>query len=114
MDKALPVPPVMHRSGSRPAQAWSAMGTGAIPFRPLRAGERRSERPALFSGRSERRSRCGQGGLTLALLMLGIFADNHHAALALDDLALFADGLHRRTDFHRCYLLKGINSCCAT
>ena len=32
--------------------------------------------------------------------MLGIFANNHHAALALDDLALFADRLHRRTDFH--------------
>ena len=40
------------------------------------------------------------GGLALALLMLGVFADHHHAALALDDLALFADGLHRRTDFH--------------
>ena len=36
----------------------------------------------------------------LALLMLGIFANNHHAALALDDLALFANGLYRRTDFH--------------
>ena len=43
---------------------------------------------------------CSKGGLALALLMLGVFADNHHAALALDDLALFADGLHRRTDFH--------------
>ena len=48
---------------------------------------------------SQRRSQ-RKGGLTLALLMLGIFANNHHAALALDDLALFADGLHRRTDFH--------------
>ena len=41
-----------------------------------------------------------QGGLTLALLMLGVLADNHHAALALDDLAFFADRFHRRTDFH--------------
>ena len=36
----------------------------------------------------------------LLLLMLGIFADNHHAALALDDLAFFADGFHGRSYFH--------------
>ena len=41
-----------------------------------------------------------KGGLALTLLMLGVFADNHDAALALDDLALFANGLHGRTDFH--------------
>ena len=32
--------------------------------------------------------------------MLGVFADNHHAALALDDLALFANGLNGRSYFH--------------
>lgn len=37
--------------------------------------------------------------------MLGILANNHNAALALDDLALFADRLHRRTNFHRYTLL---------
>ena len=30
--------------------------------------------------------------LALALLMLGVLADDHHAAFAADDLALFADG----------------------
>ena len=41
----------------------------------------------------------------LLLLMLGIFADNHHAAFALDDLAFFTDRLNRRTNFHVLYLL---------
>ena len=36
----------------------------------------------------------------LALLMLGVLADDHHAAFAADDLALFADGLHGRLDLH--------------
>ena len=39
-------------------------------------------------------------GLTLALLVLGVLADNHNAALALDDLALLAHGLNGRSDFH--------------
>ena len=39
-------------------------------------------------------------GLALTLLVLGVFADDHDAALALDDLALFADGLDRRTNLH--------------
>ena len=38
--------------------------------------------------------------LTLALLVLGVLADNHDFALALDDLALLAHGLHGRSDFH--------------
>ena len=38
--------------------------------------------------------------LTLALLVLGVLADDHDAALALDDLALLAHGLNRRSDFH--------------
>ena len=36
----------------------------------------------------------------LLLLMLGVFADNHDAAFALDDLALFANGFHTRSYFH--------------
>ena len=39
--------------------------------------------------------------LTLLLLVLGILADDHDAALAFDDLALLADLFHRRSDFHR-------------
>ena len=38
--------------------------------------------------------------LALTLLMLGILADHHDFALALDDLALLAHGLHGRSDFH--------------
>ena len=54
------------------------------------------------------------GGLALTLLVLRIFADNHHATLALDDLALFTDGLYRRTDFHDVTSSGSVNSCCAT
>ena len=32
--------------------------------------------------------------------MLRVFANNHNTALALDDLALFAHGLHGRSYFH--------------
>ena len=32
--------------------------------------------------------------------MLGVLADNHDAAFALDDLALFANGFHTRSYFH--------------
>ena len=38
--------------------------------------------------------------LALLLLVLGILANDHDAALALDDLALFADRLDRRTNLH--------------
>ena len=43
--------------------------------------------------------------LTLSLLVLGIFANDHDSALALDDLALLAHGLDRRSDFHDSNLL---------
>ena len=43
--------------------------------------------------------------LTLALLVLGVLADNHNLTLALDDLALLAHGLNGRSDFHLFYLL---------
>ena len=36
----------------------------------------------------------------LLLLVLGILADNHDLALAANDLALFADRLHGRTNLH--------------
>ena len=32
--------------------------------------------------------------------MLGVLTDNHDSALALDDLAFFAHGLHGRSNFH--------------
>jgi hypothetical protein len=32
--------------------------------------------------------------------MLGVLADNHDAAFALDDLAFFANGFHTRSYFH--------------
>jgi len=38
--------------------------------------------------------------LALLLLMLGILANDHYTALALDDLALFAHGLYGRSHFH--------------
>jgi len=39
-------------------------------------------------------------GLTLTLLVLGILTDYHDLALALDDLALFANRFYRRSYFH--------------
>ena len=38
--------------------------------------------------------------LTLALLVLRILANDHDAALALDNLALIANLFDRRSDFH--------------
>ena len=38
--------------------------------------------------------------LALLLLVLGINADNHYAALAANDLALLADRLYRRSYLH--------------
>ena len=40
------------------------------------------------------------GASALLLLVLGILADHHDLAFALDNLALFADRLDRRPDFH--------------
>ena len=40
------------------------------------------------------------GSSALLLLVLGILANDHDAALALDDLALLADGLDGRSHFH--------------
>ena len=42
--------------------------------------------------------------------MLGVLADDHHATLALDDLALLADFLHRRSDFHKEYLPRAVRT----
>ena len=41
----------------------------------------------------------------LTLLMLRVFTNDHDFALALNDLALFANGLDGRSDFHWKYLL---------
>lgn len=38
--------------------------------------------------------------LALLLLVLGVLANDHYAALTFDNLALFADGLYTRSDFH--------------
>jgi hypothetical protein len=38
--------------------------------------------------------------LALPLLVLRVLADDHHAALAANDLALFAHGLDGRSNFH--------------
>ena len=38
--------------------------------------------------------------LALTLLVLGVFANNHYAAMAFDNFALFAHGLHGRSYFH--------------
>ena len=38
--------------------------------------------------------------LALLLLVLRIFANDHDAALTLDNLALFADGFYGRFNFH--------------
>lgn len=43
--------------------------------------------------------------LTLTLLVLGILADYHDFAFALNDFAFFAHGLHGRSNFHFIYLL---------
>ncbi len=45
-------------------------------------------------------------GLALTLLVLGIFAYYHDFSLALNDFALLANFLYRRSDFHYVYLLK--------
>jgi hypothetical protein len=42
--------------------------------------------------------------LSLALFVLGVLADYHNLALALDDLALLAHGLDGRSYFHFCLL----------
>ena len=40
----------------------------------------------------------------LLLLVLRVLADDHHMALALDDLALFANGFDRGTNLHAVFL----------
>jgi hypothetical protein len=44
-----------------------------------------------------------ESGLALSLLVLGIFANNHHVAFSLDDFALFANLLDGRLNFH-CFI----------
>ena len=63
----------------------------------LRAPSPQGEGMASFQPRISR--------LALALLVLGVLADDHDFTLALDDLALFAHGLHGRSHFHVLFLL---------
>ena len=63
-------------------------------MQPCRAGDRiRKEADALAYPTAK-------AGSALLLLMLGVFANDHHMTLALDDFALLANGLYRRTNFH--------------
>ena len=55
-----------------------------MTMRPPRDGECIMYAAKQFLRRPPRKS-------ALLLLVLGVLADDHHAALALDDLALFAD-----------------------
>jgi len=45
-------------------------------------------------------------GLALTLFVLGILTDNHDFSLALNNLALLANFLYRRSDFHLNALLE--------
>ena len=63
---------------------------GRLGQPPAKDGHNESERPG----------RTGRFISALALLVLRVLTDNHHAAFPLDDLALFADGLHTGTDLH--------------
>ena len=51
----------------------------------------------------------------LLLLVLGVLANDHHATLALDNLALLADGFYGRSYFHDAasFFIQSISSCCA-
>ena len=46
--------------------------------------------------------------LALTLFVLRVLADDHHAAFALDDLALFANRFDGRFHLHDWYLLQGL------
>ncbi len=58
-----------------------------------------------FMPASRVQARLRDGGSALLLLMLGILADHHDAPFALDNLALFTNGLDRGTNLHAFYLL---------
>ena len=49
----------------------------------------------------------------LLLLVLGILANHHNMALALDALALLADRFYGRSYLHRLFLLSGFTACFA-
>ena len=46
--------------------------------------------------------------LALTLFVFRVLADDHHAAFALDDLALFANRFDGRFHLHDWYLLQGL------
>ena len=58
--------------------------------------------------------RSARKALALLLLVLRVLADDHDAALALDDLALLAHGLNGRSHFHDVASLLKVSSWSAT
>jgi hypothetical protein len=58
------------------------------------------ETQATVSHPSRSRSGGSVRESALLLLVLRVLADNHDAAFALDNLALFANGFHTRSYFH--------------
>ena len=54
--------------------------------------------------------RSARKALALLLLVLRVLADDHDAALALDDLALLAHGLNGRSHFHDVASLLKVSS----
>ena len=91
------VVPGNHRIVRAAAHDRLVGGKQGFPNSYYKPWERRCQR---FFEKNAENGAPAPGGLALALLMLGIFANNHHAALALDDLALFADRLHS-TSIHK-------------
>ena len=62
----------------------------------------------MSSTRGSRSARPDNGVLALLLLVLGILANDHHATLTANDLALFAHGLNGRSHFHLDCLLTAV------
>ena len=116
------------RMNSRSTRAFLSMfGIRRTPSRDISCETQkksRHRRPPLFPKTLHERVRKGSPFSALALLMLGIFANNHHATFTLDDFAFFANGLYRGTNLHVVFLHSygqsirpfGIpfSPCCAT
>ena len=82
-----------------------SIGAAILPLRTLRSAAHRSGRGVHSTRRTNPAVYRGAPGLhhsksALLLLVLGVRADDHHTALAADDLALFTDRLYRRSYFH--------------
>ena len=85
------------KPGSRTGQEMITQTLISYHTSPKGSEPYASERPILLS-----KAGCvlSLSRSALLLLMTGILTNDHDAALALDDLALFAHGLYRRPDFH--------------